>query len=596
MNIIQVQDSLKDFSQDQLVNEMQNPSGQAPQFLVLSELQRRKRMTAAYEGRQAIGQPTVAEEAVASAGIPSLQAQQMGQSLAPHTSIAQNTGAMDAAGMQPPSNAGMAPPDPMQGYAEGGIVVRNGRRISVGDNLREDLIDAPIDFLQRISKDRRGVPSSGRTEEGGRTPNPHPDEFDLRYDAGVGVPTLTDNPTDALGAFDFSEETPTRPTSSLWRTAISDPSEHYAPQELAPVDLSDEKFTAPMGDIDETDDARASRGTGRSGDISSLVRPLVDSGRRTVNVPSSRISPHFSPQGMQPGPIQTVEPSQRQPFVTESGDFNPEFWTKNLGRGPIIDGRGGEAATPSPHPDITPRQGSNEMFPPINDPFLQPGAELSFPTSDSPTLSDGSPSVAVRPPPSGGGAGGSPSGGSSIDQLLASRYEALDAQQEQDKWLALAQAGMAMMASKNPNFLGAIGEGGQAGLEAYRDVMSDYNERRGDLADAELSIAASREAAARKAASGGSSDDDEGGLNSLPNTIRNSLQGDAMDALETINNITEDLARGGVMDDSGFLSREYTPAEIAAKTRALNDAQARMQRYEYLATGYLNPQAAAVSD
>ena len=41
MNIIDIQDQLKNFSEDQLINEMQMPSGNAPQFLVLSEIQRR---------------------------------------------------------------------------------------------------------------------------------------------------------------------------------------------------------------------------------------------------------------------------------------------------------------------------------------------------------------------------------------------------------------------------------------------------------------------------------------------------------------------------------------------------------------------------
>ena len=35
MNIIDIQDQLKNFSEDQLINEMQMPSGNAPQFLVL---------------------------------------------------------------------------------------------------------------------------------------------------------------------------------------------------------------------------------------------------------------------------------------------------------------------------------------------------------------------------------------------------------------------------------------------------------------------------------------------------------------------------------------------------------------------------------
>ena len=70
MNIIDIQDDLKNFSEDQLINEMQRPSGNAPQFLVLSEITRRKRMRDDFNMRKAANEPTVAQEAVASAGVP----------------------------------------------------------------------------------------------------------------------------------------------------------------------------------------------------------------------------------------------------------------------------------------------------------------------------------------------------------------------------------------------------------------------------------------------------------------------------------------------------------------------------------------------
>ena len=41
---------------------------------------------------------------------------------------------------------------------------------------------------------------------------------------------------------------------------------------------------------------------------------------------------------------------------------------------------------------------------------------------------------------------------------------------EQDKWLALANAGLALMSSTNPTFGGAIGEAGQAGLTSLRSL------------------------------------------------------------------------------------------------------------------------------
>ena len=70
MNIIDIQDNLKNFSEKQLINEMQRPSGNAPQFLVLSEITRRKRMRDQFKSDQAAKEQTVAQEAVAAAGVP----------------------------------------------------------------------------------------------------------------------------------------------------------------------------------------------------------------------------------------------------------------------------------------------------------------------------------------------------------------------------------------------------------------------------------------------------------------------------------------------------------------------------------------------
>lgn len=92
MNVLEVQDALKDFSQEQLVKEMQMPSGQAPQFLVLSELNRRQRMKQDFEARQAQQQPTVAEKLVAAAGAPQGGIGAMAQAMAPQTDMAMNTG------------------------------------------------------------------------------------------------------------------------------------------------------------------------------------------------------------------------------------------------------------------------------------------------------------------------------------------------------------------------------------------------------------------------------------------------------------------------------------------------------------------------
>ena len=59
MNMLQIQDALKGASDAHLMQEMQNPSGSAPQFLVLSEMKRRKDMRSQ---QQSAPQGTVADE------------------------------------------------------------------------------------------------------------------------------------------------------------------------------------------------------------------------------------------------------------------------------------------------------------------------------------------------------------------------------------------------------------------------------------------------------------------------------------------------------------------------------------------------------
>lgn len=97
MNMLDIQDKLKGLSEQQLVQEMQMPSGSAPQFLVLSEITRRKRMRDSMQ--QQPDNTTVAQEAVAAAGVPQGGIADMARALAPKTDMTQNTGAMPVQGM-----------------------------------------------------------------------------------------------------------------------------------------------------------------------------------------------------------------------------------------------------------------------------------------------------------------------------------------------------------------------------------------------------------------------------------------------------------------------------------------------------------------
>ena len=63
MNIIKIQDQLKNVPDSTLVGYVQNPTGQVPTYLALSELQRRKEMRANYQAQKP-EQKTVAEDLV----------------------------------------------------------------------------------------------------------------------------------------------------------------------------------------------------------------------------------------------------------------------------------------------------------------------------------------------------------------------------------------------------------------------------------------------------------------------------------------------------------------------------------------------------
>jgi hypothetical protein len=136
MNVLELQDKLKNFSEDQLVNEMQQPSGNVPQYLVLSEINRRKRVRDDYQQQQQGQQSnmTVAQEKLAAAGMPQEGLAGLAESMAPQTDMTMNTGATPDQTMplpEAPAPMAEAQPDMAGGIAsmaKGGYV----RRLQVG--------------------------------------------------------------------------------------------------------------------------------------------------------------------------------------------------------------------------------------------------------------------------------------------------------------------------------------------------------------------------------------------------------------------------------------------------------------------------------
>lgn len=68
-NIIQIQDDLKNVSDQDLVNFVKRPTGQVPSYLALGEIKRRKETREKYQGQKAQQKSTVAEDLVSEQGI-----------------------------------------------------------------------------------------------------------------------------------------------------------------------------------------------------------------------------------------------------------------------------------------------------------------------------------------------------------------------------------------------------------------------------------------------------------------------------------------------------------------------------------------------
>ena len=134
MNIIDIQDQLKNFSEQQLISEMQMPTGSAPQFLVLGEIKRRKRVRDDFMKREAANQPTVAEEAIAAAGVPQSGVRGMSEAMAPQAAVAEGgIGSIMPQSMRPQTMP--APTDDAIPMGEGGVIrAANGLPLGLRQN------------------------------------------------------------------------------------------------------------------------------------------------------------------------------------------------------------------------------------------------------------------------------------------------------------------------------------------------------------------------------------------------------------------------------------------------------------------------------
>lgn len=527
MNLFQLQERLKDFSQDQLVNEMRNPSGSAPQYLVLSELQRRRRLMQEEQAQMPQQQATVAEEAVAAAGMPQGGLAQMAQALAPQTDTVMNTARMAEGGMIDRRIESMIADrydedvarrerraDELYEGARGedreygsgflGRLLENlAERDDRANRRAADMLADPqgrneidremADFMRSHSQTVGGFAEGGvvRMQPGGLAGISR----DLRtfMNPNDRTTALLRNPF-VMQQAEVMGMTPEEYAASLSRSRAD---------ALVAADLANQADLAAIprpANIDETVDDRAARGAGRTSGIG------VFTGEDQMFTADSPLAPRpsgpteFAPmEGTDPANLGTVlgdlftgydpeavaqemldegriDQEQFNRFVFGSGSERERVARETLGlEEPRVAPEPSGVETPDVTPDVDggmrpeDRGFGRDMETAAPETGLTFGPELTAPEDDAirTALSFGDLEAQRE-----GASAPATTGGAAAPELSSS-----DDLFEQDKWLALAQFGLGLMSSQAPTLGQAIGEAGATGIAALRQAREDQQAR-----------------------------------------------------------------------------------------------------------------------
>ena len=516
MNLFQLQEQLKNFSQDQLVREMRNPSGSAPQYLILSELQRRRRIMNE-EQAQMPQQASVAEEAVAAAGMPQGGLAQMAQAMAPETDVVQNTARMaDGGEVRRMDVGGLADITPnLKAYGVDAFLADPRVREAA---LRSEM--TPYEYLQMLNEDQlnylRDTPIEDSYARLRDEASFDAAEFDAgRYDGPGGAYLVTER-SGVPGRARLSEAgltgvepVPTVSAEDISRMANADRIDESADafsvigagvagpyteflERMAETPLFPERRgmqfgETPIGAIQserteepmeetlrrilENSEAAIARDEGRVATPASTydeVMPFdrnvygsddpyalpADTGMRTdVSGPGYQTRDVFIP----------ADEFEQGLGTTDFGGNDPESLPAEIileqERERLAEQFQTEAEAADAETAALDRAALAEQFEAEGE---VADAEARLPVVDLTEQREGAGGGGAAGAGEAGGAGG----GMSSDDLY-----------EQDKWLALAQFGLGLMSSRAPTLGQAIGEAGATGIAALRQAREDRQDR-----------------------------------------------------------------------------------------------------------------------
>ena len=532
MNIVEVQDNLKNFSQDQLINEINQPSGMVPQFLVLTELGRRNRIKQDMEGRQAQNQPTVAQEVVSAAGVPQGGIMDMARSMAPKSSIEQNDGVqMMQEGGKPKNRMErlLAYLRSLGADEEEEIKEATGGKsiaeiINFGGDYRPvKKADGGVVKMRTAGSPTREVvlggkryvtDGSGRVFEAGR-------EGSMRRGQEVTDPeivsaVISTGPnvkTDVGGIANISANLDTFSPVSSGIKSVNAPDPTFSMSTFMPPVASMEDEIDKFKQLPQQPLVKGPKNTlnlydeSDVGALSSMVDGIIGSDP-TIDLSrpdGSMISPSPRPeaggiteglyvqypnQGQNPLDMESIAGSRRSTSGLPSieamenigklrseqlnnldttnniPEFTPEVPVDRGAAGMLSARNSNLEALGDTFTNLAAEQSLMDEGAKIaaamdaEDKRLKPADKIDDSLFIDPTKKPDDPSSKI----------------SALESEIANMLEDNKERAEQDKWLALANAGLALMSSSNPTFGGAIGEAGQAGLTALRESQDQYNE------------------------------------------------------------------------------------------------------------------------
>ena len=503
MNIVKLQDQLKNFSQDQLVREMQAPSGNTPQFLVLGEIMRRKRMQDDFTAQNAKSdEGTVAEEAVVAAGVPQGGIADMARALAPSTDMAQNTGvqAMYAGGF-------------VKKMAEGGGTSTAKRYAPRDERVLADAILISManrkgmtvsEYLRAMSPKERDLVES---QAANRATRDRMQALEPSTDAFSSITAVNPSYKEQLTSVFPPDPEPIREQrpdfESYGREGAPTSRERgYAARLPSFADM----LTQDRAAQDQVADDKLIALANPPFPATQLPFAMPDMGQAEGIAPN----PVYNAQEDRTGPqMELREVDKARAAGLESftlpelfADYGITFSLDGTTAGPAVRGLGRSPVTAKPaaiaEAEAAPEKAAAQDK--AADTKLAGLAAAKTAADEATAAADKTtpPEAPKDTPVGGGGAGGM----SSYEQELMNVLQKREKAAEQDKWLALAQVGLNLMSSTNPTLGGALGEAGLKGVEAARGARDQYDKDRLDLLGALEQSRMARGAASAKAAQG----------------------------------------------------------------------------------------------